>query len=218
MKKSIKRYLKIYLYIYIFTTIVVFFIKNIFSFGQDGILLQDSITVQNVIDACFFAVGPSIFEINIFNRYIWKFGIVRKIFSINIPYISGRWEGTLLSTYTQHNKKHKIVIEISQTLTKTTVWYYDENAITHSIIADTVLDEEGGPPKVLCVYDNNPIVNKHSGLQRHIGVMELYVLSEENKIKGIYFNNPVQKNTYGEIDVNFISRKRLKIFKPNIKK
>ena len=42
-----------------------------------------------------------------------------------------------------------------------------------------------------------------------------FILSNENKIKGTYFNNPVQKNTYGEIDVKFVSRKRLKIFKPN---
>lgn len=215
MRKPIKNYLKIYLYIYVFTSIIVFFIKNIFCFSQDGISLQDSITAKNIIDACFFAVGPAILGINIFNRYIWKFVFVRKIFSIDIPYISGRWEGTLLSTYTQHNKKHKIVIEISQTLTHTTVWYYDENAITHSIIADIVLDEEGGPTKVLCIYDNNPIVNRHIGLRRHIGVMELFVLSEENRIKGTYFNNPVQKNTYGEIDVSFVSRKRLKIFRPN---
>ena len=117
------------------------------------------------------------------------------------------------NAYTQYKKKHRIVIEFSQTLTKTVVWYYDENAITHSIIADIVLDEEGGPAKILCIYDNNPIINKDTGLRRQIGVMELFIVNDENKIKGTYFNNPVQKNTYGQMEIKFVSRKRQKIFK-----
>ena len=215
MKSPIKKYIKIYLYIYVLTVIIVFVIKNIFVLGNQGITIKSGIRATNIIDACFFAVGPAIVGINIFNKYIWKLSLIRKLFSIDLPYIEGRWEGTLLSTYTQHKKKHKIVIEFSQTLTRTAVWYYDENAITHSVIADTVLDEEGGPPKVLCIYDNNPIINRDAGLRRHIGVMELFVLADENKIKGTYFNNPVQKNTYGEINIKFVSRERLKIFKPN---
>lgn len=215
MKTPIKKYIKIYLYIYVLTVILVFVIKNIFIISKREISIQSGITAKNIIDACFFAVGPAIVGINVFNKYIWKLSIVRKMFSIELPCIEGRWEGTLLSTYTQYKKKHKIVIEFSQTLTRTSVWYYDENAITHSIIADTVLDEDRGPAKILCIYDNNPIINRDTGLHRHIGVMELFVLADENKIKGTYFNNPVQKNTYGEIDIKLVSRKRLKIFKSN---
>ena len=215
MNTQIKKYIKIYLYIYVLAAVITFMLRSIFILNRQGISLQNDITAKSIIDACFFAVGPAIVCINIFNKYIWKLSFVRKIFSINLPYIEGRWEGTLLSTYTQHKKRHKIVIEFNQTLTRTSVWYYDENAITHSIVADTVLDEDGGPAKVLCIYDNNPIINRDTGLRRHIGVMELFVLADENKIRGTYFNNPVQKNTYGEIDVKFVSRKRLKVFKPN---
>lgn len=213
MNSQIKKYIKIYIYIYVAFVVITFVSRSIFAVNRQGIFLQSDITAKGIIDACFFAVGPAIIGINIFNKYIWKISFVRKIFSINMPYIEGRWEGTLLSTYTQHKKKHKIVIEFNQTLTKTSVWYYDENAITHSIVADTVLDEGGGPAKVLCIYDNTPIVNRDTGLHKHTGVMELFVLADENKIRGTYFNNPVQKNTYGEIDVTFVSRKRLKSFK-----
>ncbi|MFR6064845.1 MAG: hypothetical protein ACLUH5_02220 [Eubacterium sp.] len=215
MNIHIKKYIRIYIYIYILTTIVVFIAKNIFVLNMQGVLLYDGITAENIVDACFFSVGPAIIGIKIFNKYIWKLSFVKKLFSIKVPYIGGRWEGTLLSTYTQHKKDHEIVIEFEQTLNKINMWYYDENAITHSVISDAIIDDDGGPVKILCIYDNNPIVNSDSGLQRHIGVMELFILSNENKIKGTYFNNPVQKNTYGEIDVKFVSRKRLKIFKPN---
>ena len=96
---------------------------------------------------------------------------------------------------------------------RTSVWYYDENAITHSVVSDTVLDEAGGPARILCIYDNNPIVNNDKGIRRHIGVMELFVLADENSIRGTYFNNPVQKKTYGEINITLVSRNRLKVFK-----
>lgn len=215
MKNDSRKHIKIYLYIYIFTIILTFIIKNIFIINGQGVSLQSNLTANNIIDSCFFAVGPTIIGINVFNKYIWKFGLIRKLFAIELPYIEGRWEGTLLSTYTQHKKKHKIVIEFNQTLTRTSVWYYDENAVTHSVIADTVLDEEGGPAKVLCIYDNNPIINRDKNLLRHIGVMELFVLADENRIKGTYFNNPIQRNTYGEIDIKLISRKRKKVFKPD---
>lgn len=215
MNKQIKKYIKIYLYIYVLVAVITFVLRSIFVLNRQGISLQSDITAKSIIDACFFAVGPAIVAVNIFNKHMWKLSFVRKIFSINLPYIEGRWEGTLLSTYTQHKKRHKIVIEFKQTLTRTSVWYYDENAITHSVVADTVLDEDGGPAKVLCIYDNNPIINRDTGLLRHIGVMELFILADENNIRGTYFNNPVQRNTYGEIDVKFVSRKRLKVFKPN---
>lgn len=214
MKNNFRKYIKIYLYIYVFAIILTFIIKNIFIVNGQGVTLQSNLTANIIIDSCFFAVGPTIIGINVFNKYIWKFGFIRKLFAIELPYIEGRWEGTLLSTYTQHKKKHKIVIEFHQTLTRTSVWYYDENAVTHSMIADTVLDEEGGPAKILCIYDNNPIINRDK-LVRHIGVMELFVLADENRIKGTYFNNPIQRNTYGEIDLKLVSRKRKKVFKPD---
>lgn len=113
MKTPIKKYIKIYLYIYVLTVILVFVIKNIFIISKREISIQSGITAKNIIDACFFAVGPAIVGINVFNKYIWKLSIVRKMFSIELPYIEGRWEGTLLSTYTQYKKKHKIVIEFS---------------------------------------------------------------------------------------------------------
>lgn len=207
--------MKIYLFIYILVAVVTFLLRNIFILNPQGISLQSDVTVKRIIDACFFAVAPALVGIDIFNKYIWKISFIRRMFSIDLPYIEGRWEGTLLSTYTQHKKKHKIVIEFNQTLTRTSVWYYDENAITHSVVADIILNEDGGPAKVLCIYDNNPIKNRDVGLHRHIGVMELFVLADEDKIRGTYFNNPIQKNTYGEINVEFISRKRLKVFKPN---
>ena len=192
----------------IFTFLVNCFVH--FLRNQNALFIDFS--VKSILESALFAVSPALIAIGIFNKYLWHWKPFKKIFAVDVPFIEGRWEGYILSTYTQHKKKHKIAIEFSQTLTGVHVWYYDQNAITHSLIANIVLDAEGGPPRVLCIYDNNPIINSDTGLKRHIGVMEMFVLSDDNKIKGTYFNNPIQKNTYGEICINWVSRKRKKTF------
>lgn len=215
MKSQFKAYVKIYFYIYIAVLVLTFLVTCVINYlqsSQPNTAILIDFSVKNIIDSALFAVSPALVVMGIFNKYLWHFKIIKGLLSIDVPFIEGRWEGYILSTYTQHKKKHTIAIEFSQSLTGLHVWYYDGNAITHSMISDIILDADGGPPRVLCIYDNNPIVNRDTGLTRHIGVMEMFVLANEDKIEGTYFNNPVQKNTYGEIHISFVSRKRKKSF------
>ena len=214
MNTQSKTYFKVYVYIYILTSCAVFLEKSvlIIDIAKSEVSISNTITAVELVDALLFAVGPSIVLIKVFNKYVWKCFIVKKILGIDIPYIEGRWEGWIKSTYSNYQQKHEVVIEFTQTLTKISVWYYDKNAVMHSLVSTSILDELGGTPRLLFIYDNNPIISNNSGLHRHIGVMELYIMGNEDVIKGTYFNNPTQIKTYGEIELNFISRKKLKKF------
>lgn len=163
--------------------------------------------------SCLSAFGPAYLIIILINNYVWRYSWFRLLAGIRTPYIHGRWEGFLKSTYTQHKKKHKIAVEFWQTLRKVHVWYYDENAITHSIIADFVLDTEGGPKRIFCIYQNQPIRTHQEALQHHNGVMDLYIDDEAKEIRGTYYNNPHQRVTHGEIYLTFAERKLRKKFK-----
>ena len=153
------------------------------------------------------AFAPAFLIILIINKYMWRWPWFRFLAGIRTPYIHGRWEGFLRSNYTKHEKKHKIAVEFWQTLRKIHVWYYDENAITHSIIADFVHDVEGGPMRIFCIYQNQPIRNNQTTLQYHQGVMDLHVIDITHAINGTYYNNPHQRSTYGEIYLTFVDRK-----------
>ena len=171
------------------------------------------IDLKLFIRSIFSAFGPAFFIIILINKYIWRNGWFRKIAGIQIPYIHGRWEGYIKSTYTKHKEKHAVVVEFWQTLQKIRVWYYDENAITHSLIADFMLATEGGPMSVLCIYRNKPIRTHQKTLQQHHGVMELFVDDEAQEIHGIYYNNPHERSTHGEIYLKFVGRSLGKKFK-----
>jgi len=147
------------------------------------------------------------------NEFIWRFKFFRTILGIKIPFIQGRWEGFIRSSYSNHKKKHKIILEITQTLKKTNVWYYDENAFSYSLIADFAVESEGGPTRLYLIYRNLPTKTRSKNLQSHNGVMELSIISDDKEITGIYYNNSYQRETYGEIVLKFKQRKRYKQFK-----
>lgn len=158
------------------------------------------------------AFAPAFLIVLLINNYVWRWRWFRVLAGIRTPCVHGRWEGYLRSTYTQHKKNHEIAVEFWQTLQKIRVWYYDENAITHSLIADFVLDAEGGPMRIFCIYENRPIRTHQTTLQYHQGVMDLYVDDKSQKICGTYYNNPHQRATYGEIYLTFVGRKLQKKF------
>lgn len=172
-----------------------------------------AIDLKLLMRAIFSAFGPAFFIIILINKYVWRNKLFRKIAGIQIPYIHGRWEGYIKSTYKEHKEKHAVVVEFWQTLQKIRVWYYDENAITHSLIADFELATEGGPMSVLCIYRNKPIRTHQKTLQQHHGVMELFVDDEAHEIQGIYYNNPHERSTHGEIHLEFVGRTLGKKFK-----
>lgn len=171
------------------------------------------ININLIGRSCLSAFALAFLIVLLIENYVWQWRWFRLLAGIRTPCVHGRWEGFLMSKYTQHKKKHKIAVEFWQNLRKIRVWYYDENAITHSIIADFVLDAEGGPMRIFCIYQNQPIRTHQTTLQYHQGVMDLYVDDEAHEIRGTYYNNPHQRATYGEIYVTFVGRKLRKKFK-----
>jgi hypothetical protein len=163
-------------------------------------------------EAALSAIGPAFLIVLIVDRYLWRFGPVRRALGITVPYIAGRWEGQIMSSFTDHAHSHPVVLEFWQTLSELAVWYYDDNAVTNSLIAAFVRDNQGGPARVYCVYRNQPIRTTSPSLQTHNGVMELIVEPAGRSIVGTYYNNPHQRATYGEISVTLVQRKRLGCF------
>ena len=182
--------------------------------GTEPQTLVLGIKIRLIGRSCLLAFAPAFLVVLLINTYVWRWRWFRLLAGIRTPCVYGRWEGFLRSTYTKHKKKHKIAVEFWQTLHRMRVWYYDENAITHSIIADFVLDADGGPMRIFCIYQNQPIRTHQTTLQYHHGVMELYVDDEAREIRGTYYNNPHQRATYGEMYLTFVGRRLRKKFKP----
>ena len=188
-----------------YTIIYVFVVVTIYNVIQG--FPATTIEPGPFFRAILSSFGPAFLLVLVVNIYIWRWAFFRKILGIKTPYIHGRWEGYIRSIYTEHRQKHTVAVEFWQTLHKINIWYYDENAITNSLVADFSTDAEGGPYRLYCVYRNQPIKTDQKNLQVHSGVMDLLVRDEGKTIIGIYYNNPHQRSTYGEIILNFVDRK-----------
>ncbi|HEX9430454.1 MAG TPA: hypothetical protein VF944_08765 [Candidatus Bathyarchaeia archaeon] len=133
------------------------------------------------------------------NRYLWRVVLIRKLLGITTPCVHGRWVGYIKSSYSSYATEHRVTIEFWQTLRDLHVWYYDDNAITSSLVAGFSPSNEGGPTRLYCVYHNQPFRTTDPNLQSHNGVMEMIVEPSGRRIIGIYYNNPHQRKTYGEM-------------------
>jgi hypothetical protein len=172
-----------------------------------------SLDLQHLYSAASSGLGVAFIGVILFNRYLWRARIVRAIFKIKTPYVQGRWEGHIKSSYSKHQVEHPVVVEFWQTMTTIILWYYDGNAVTRGLFAAFAFEAEGGPLRLYCIYQNQPIRTDQKSLKAHTGVMELFVLPSEDKMVGIYYNNAHERPTYGDMTLRFVSRRRLGTFR-----
>lgn len=158
------------------------------------------------------AIGVSFLYVVLLKRFLWRFPPVRLLLGIRKPYIAGRWKGFIRSSYTQHKVEHQVFLEFFQDLDHIRLWYYDEHAVTHSLVAEFAEEPTGGPVRLYCVYRNEPIRTDQKRLLAHTGVMDLLVDQSGRRILGTYYNNPRERRTFGELEVAFVSRRRLGSF------
>lgn len=189
---------------YFLTALIIYLLLNRFSLRVD---------IDNIIRSAF--IGLIIYAIwqFAFNRWLWRTKFMRAILGIKIPYIHGRWEGYIKSSHDNFQTQFPVVIEIHQTYKSTHLMYYDKRALTRGLVTEFITDE-GSSPKLLCTYRNEPIVASQKELQIHYGTMILTGTNGWTKIKGVYFNYYLQRGTYGELYVEFESRKLKHAFEP----
>jgi len=195
---------------YFYFSCYLLFVSLIFFFQNQPYL---ELQLVPLLKAAVSGLGLSFLFTVTTNNYLWKWEFFRTIFAIKKPYIQGRWEGYLKSSHSGHQVEYPIVLEITQTLKKTNICYYDGRAFSYSLIADFSIETEGGPIRLYSIYRNIPMITNQTTLQPHNGAMELSVNNASNEIIGIYYNNSHQRSTYGEMVVRFKSKKLLKQFK-----
>ncbi len=144
----------------------------------------------------------------LFNEFVWKIYLIRKI--INIPNINGRYEGSLISTYTKSNEQngtYPIVIEIKQTLTSINVWLYTERSCSYSLIANLCKNNNGNYELVYVYQNKTSALNTDIDMRDHNGTALLEIFDDGKMLKGNYFNNPRERGRFGQIEVIYTASK-----------
>lgn len=146
------------------------------------------------------AIAIILFIFWILNNYIWKLLVIRKLFGI--PNIDGRYEGELVSSFTEtkeQNGTYKVAIEIRQTLTNITVCLYTERSCSYSLTANLCKNNNGNYELVYIYQNKTSAMGTNSDMRDHNGTAILVISENGNVLDGNYFNNPRERGRYGKI-------------------
>lgn len=146
----------------------------------------------------------------LYNQYLWKFPVFN--FLMDVPDMTGRYEGKVKYVWNGANGEKKCFIEVIQTASKIKIHSYfsdgvNENTSSKSLIEDIKQDEDGFFD--IYLFYLNSGTKQNGGLDCHEGANKLrFIPSKDgssNKLIGHYFTNR-QTQTRGEIEGTLISK------------
>lgn len=127
-----------------------------------------------------------------FDRWLWRFRIVRWLKLVKTPVFRGKWEGQISSSFDEHAEKHAVKVDITQTWTRLRINLRGKDSKSHSLVA-TLLTEAPDGPVMNYQYLNEPLPHAKEAMHIHYGTARL-VLSEERILEGEYYSGRGRQN------------------------
>ena len=81
---------------------------------------------------------------SLFDRYLWRNGLVSKLGLVRIPNLAGQWHGYLVSSFDGHENRHHLVITIFQSWTHIAVFLTTATSMSRSCAAVIQVDDPEG--------------------------------------------------------------------------
>ena len=104
----------------------------------------------------------------LFDRYVWKLGLLRKLKLIQIPDLNGRWIGEVKSSYSRDGRAHSVSVVILQRWSKILVRLESEHSRSRSISA-SLRTVDLPNPELSYQYVNEPRSNAPGTMEMHRG-------------------------------------------------
>jgi SMODS-associating 2TM, beta-strand rich effector domain len=166
-----------------------------FAWLSSKLLLVIHLSVPWWVDApsvmAFYGVLYALFD-----RYLWRNGLVSKLGLVRMPNLAGRWYGYLISSFDGHAKHHDLMITICQSWTQIAVFLTTTQSISRSCAAVIQVDDPEGVA-LIYQYQNQPVADATRTMHMHYGTAMLRV-SIEGFLVGDYYAGR-DRRTFGRI-------------------
>ena len=146
------------------------------------------------------AVGMYRILYYVFDRFIWKWRLLRKIGLVTVPDLNGRWGGTIKSSYELDAQDYQIDVFITQQWSKILVRLETGESYSKSI-ASSFLTDDPSSPELVYVYDNDPRAMTPESMQSHGGTAKLRIT--DSGLQGQYYTGQGRR-TIGDISLKRI--------------
>ena len=120
----------------------------------------------------------------LFDRYVWKLGLLRKLKLFQLPNLDGKWVGEVKSSYSQDGHAHSVTVVILQRWSKILVRLESEHSRSRSISA-SLRTADLLNPELSYQYVNEPRSNAPGTMEIHRGTATLELI--EYGLEGDYY-------------------------------
>ena len=131
-----------------------------------------------------------------FDNWLWRCRVLRVMRLVSVPDLRGAWTGTIVSSYTEFEKKHPVTVTIEQTWTKMAVRLSAAESRSWSITASVLTNAPEGVVLTF-LFDNQPEAEAVSTMQRFRGTAVL-VRTAHDLLEGHYYTGR-GRATHGSI-------------------
>lgn len=132
----------------------------------------------------------------LFDKYLWRSGLVGKLGLVRIPNLTGRWFGYLITSFDGHAKRHDLMITIFQSWTQIAVYLTTATSMSRSCAAVIQVDDPEGVA-LIYQYQNQPLAEATRSMHMHYGTAMLRI-SGGGYLAGEYYAGR-DRRTFGRI-------------------
>lgn len=129
----------------------------------------------------------------IFDKYLWKMDILRRIGLVKIPDLHGTWEGYITSSFNANAAKYDGTIKICQNWERININMRTQDSKSHSLTA-AILTENQNAIIISYEYLNEPMHNAKTTMHAHRGTARLMLASDNQTFEGEYYTGRDRQN------------------------
>lgn len=140
----------------------------------------------------------------LFEKYIWRWKLLRKIRLVKIPDLNGEWLGFVASSYDDHKTRHDANVKISQTWGNILIEFFSDKSKSHSVSATIFILKDGKSSVISYEYYNEPKYDSTYSMQVHSGSARFSIDENRMALKGDYYTNKRERGNFGIIELKKI--------------
>jgi len=129
----------------------------------------------------------------IFDKYLWRISILRRIGLVKVPNLHGIWKGYIASSFDAHAAKHDATIEIHQSWTRISINLRTQISKSRSLTA-AILTENQDAILISYEYLNEPMPNAKITMHTHRGTARLTLTLDSQTLEGEYYTGRDRQN------------------------
>lgn len=130
---------------------------------------------------------------SIFNKWLWKCNIFRKIRLVKLPNLNGSWKGYVTSSYDEYSEKYDADFEIKQDWNRISIMGKFKMSKSYSISGSILIDDR---TEITVSYDymNEPFTQSTNTMAIHRGFNRLSLSPNGKELSGLYFSGRGREN------------------------